>query len=284
MQRWGSAPQVRWVSVALCGLVARLGAQHALSPPRGCLCRHHSPYGGDLAEERGLGRGLGLRRALSGWGGTAGCGFSQAGSKGQSLPREQGTHRGRIRPWHRALVALRAQHRGTWHPVLAVHPRRGCHRPTVPAAWDTPASCVGCRRRNTRRYGGSSPRGGGHRVGGTAAGGPWGARAGCCWQPRPLPRRALCVCGFARVCAHACAGAAGPGSVVSAIWGRPWAPPGLSESARGAAAVPLLVTSLPGDTATRKVAGGVAGPRHGQMGRRAGRCAAGEWGPYFGVL
>lgn len=100
----------------------------------------------------------------------------------------------------------------------------------------------------------------------------------------PLPRRALCVCGFARVCAHACAGAAGLGSVVSAIWGRPWAPPGLSESARGAAAVPLPVTSLPGDTATRKVTGGVAGPRHGQMGWQAGRCAAGEWGPYFGVL
>lgn len=135
--------------VWLCGLVAQsgrllatLGAQHALSPPRGCLCRHRSPYGGDLAEERGLGRGLGLRRALSGRGGTAGCGCSRAGSEGRSLPGEQGTHRGRIRPWHRALVARRAQRRGTWHPVLAVHPRRGCHRPAVPAAVLCVCVCV----------------------------------------------------------------------------------------------------------------------------------------------
>lgn len=209
MQRWGSAPQVRWVSVALCGLVAQpgrllatLGAQHALSPPRGCLCRHHSPYGGDLAEERGLGRGLGLRRALSGRGGTAGCGCSRAGSEGQSLPREQGTHRGRIRPWHRALVALRAQHWGTWHPVLAVHPRRGCHRPTVPAARDTPASCVGCRRRNTRRYGGSSPRGGGHWVGGTAAGRSPGS-AGRVLLAAPSFAAPCSVCVWVRTCVRA---------------------------------------------------------------------------------
>lgn len=183
---------------------------------------------------------------------------------------------GRIGPWGQALGARRWQRGGTWHPGLPGRPRHGGHQPSVPAPRDLllaragRASSIRCQhrgRQNTHRYGVQRRGMWGDAVERGTAG--WSLRtwvaaasqgwAGCGRQPSLVGAGCICTCGYVR--AHTPVPVAGPGSVSPQFGAAPRAPPGLSEPAPGAVTAsllpPQLVRSLPGDTATRKVAGGL---------------------------